>query len=78
MPSAARERRRLAVADGVGAADDHAARGLAEDVREPGDRDRAARPTSSANGLPAPTGRELVGVADEHDVRPRRRPRAAA
>ena len=40
QPFARRERRRLAVADGVGAADDHAPRGLAEDVGELGDRDR--------------------------------------
>ena len=77
MPSAARERRRLAVADGVGAADDHAARRLAEDVRELGDGHRA-RGDELRERLAGADRRELVGVADEHDVRARRRPRAAA
>ena len=58
----------VAGADGVGSADDHASRGLAEDVGELGDRDRAGL-DELGERLAGSDRRELVGVADEDDVR---------
>ena len=58
------------MADGVGAADDHAPRRLAEDVGELGDR-HGARRHELGERLAGADRRELVGVADEHDVRAR-------
>jgi hypothetical protein len=51
----------------VGAADDHAPRGLAEDVGQFGDRDGPGL-DELGERLARSDGRELVGVADEHDV----------
>ena len=58
----------LAGADGVGSADDHASRRLAEDVGELGDRDGLGL-DELGEGLAGADRCELVGVADEHDVR---------
>ena len=55
------------MAHGVGAADDHAARRLAEDVGELGDRHRLGL-DELGERLAGADRRELVGVADEHDV----------
>ena len=55
MPSPALNEGACAAADGVGPLDDHAVGGLAEDVGQPRHR-HASEATSSANGLPAPTG----------------------
>ena len=68
------ERRWVAVAHGVGAADDHASRRLAEDVGELGDRDGFGL-DELGERLAGADRCELVGVPDEHDVRrgPRRR-----
>ncbi len=54
-------------ADGVGSADDHASGGLAEDVGELGDRDRAGL-DELGEWLAGSDRRELVGVADEDHV----------
>ena len=61
----------------VGAAHDHAPGGLAEDVRELGDRHRP-RLHQLGERLAGADRRELVGVADEHDVRARPDRAAAA
>ena len=53
----------------VGAAHDHAPGGLAEDVREPGARHDPALHQLGERLAGADRG-ELVGVSDEHDVRP--------
>ena len=55
------------MADGVGAADDHASRRLAEDVGELGDRDGLGL-DELGEGLAGADRCELVGVSDEHDV----------
>ena len=61
------ERGRLAAPDRVRAAHDHAARRLAEDVRELC-HGHDLRGDELRERLPGADGRELVGVADEHDV----------
>ena len=63
-----REARRLAPPDRVCALDDHASRRLAEDVRQPGRRHRV-RGDELGKRLAGADGSELIGVADEHDVR---------
>jgi hypothetical protein len=61
-------RRRLAVSNGMGGADDHRLGGLTEDVREPRHR-HAAGVDQVGERLARPDRRQLIRVADHHHAR---------